>query len=83
MNYFIYNNLTIPFININNYTIQNKKISLEITLSIDNEIFNIWEELRQNLNFIFYLYSNNFNISFVLKECYLNNNILILKGDMI
>lgn len=83
MNYFIYNNFNIPFININEYKIKDKKISLEITLPVDSEIFNIWEELRQNFNLILYLYSNNFNISFVLKECYINNNILILKGDMI
>lgn len=83
MNYFIYNNLKIFYNDIQRYQITNNSISLEITLlSSDEENFIIWKNLREKLNQEVYFYNKLFKLFFILKECYIDNNLLILKGDI-
>ena len=81
MNYCIYNELKFSYIKISRYVISNN-ILLEIILSSNEECLQIWEQLRQqNLDSIFQLYDNKLNLNFILKECYINGTILILKGE--
>lgn len=82
MNYFIYDNTKFLYIDIYQYNITKNNISIEIILSSKEETYNVWNLLKQNLNLTFYLQNNYNSFSFVLKECYTNNNILILKGEI-
>lgn len=82
MDYLIYNNFKL-LIKIKKYIMKDNIFYLEITLS-DMKAFDIWEKIKQNLNSIAYLYdgiNNNDNVIFILKECYINEDILILKGE--
>lgn len=81
MNYCICNELKFSYIKISRYVISNN-ILLEIILSSNEECLQIWEQLRQqSLDSIFQLYDNKLNLNFILKECYMNDTILILKGE--
>lgn len=81
MNYCICNELKFSYIKISRYIISNN-ILLEIILSSNEECFQIWEQLRQqNLDSIFQLHDSKLNLNFILKECYINDTILILKGE--
>lgn len=82
MNYFIYNNLKFFYDDIKYYIVKNKNIKLELIVSSYNEAFDIWEVLKENLNLIFQLYNNYSNLNFLLQECYINNNLLILQGEI-
>lgn len=82
MDYLIYNNFKL-LIKIKKYIMKDNIFYLEITLS-DMKAFDVWEKIKQNLNSIAYLYdgiNNNDNVIFILKECYINEDILILKGE--
>ncbi len=82
MNYCIYNELKFSYKQIDQCIIKNNNILLEIVLSSDEECLYIWEQLQQqDLNLIFQLYNNKLKLNFILKECYTNNTILILKGE--
>ena len=84
MNYCIYNELKFSYVKINQYEIKNNNILLEIVLSSDADCINIWKNLReQNLNLFFELHNDKINLSFILNECYTNNTILILKGEIL
>lgn len=83
MNYFIYNNLNFSYNQISFYQISGKNISLELILSSNESTFQTWEMLKENLNLTFYFYNKNDNFNFILKESYLKNNILILKGELL
>lgn len=82
MNYFIYNNLKFFYDDIKCYIVKNKNIKLELIISSYNEAFDIWKILKENLNSIFQLYNNYSNLNFLLQECYINNNLLILQGEI-
>ncbi len=84
MNYCIYNELKFSYVKINQYEIKNNNILLEIVLSSDEDCINIWKSLKeQNLNLFFELHNDKINLSFILNECYTNNTILILKGEIL
>lgn len=82
MNYFIYNNLKFFYDDIKYYIVKNKNIKLELIISSYNEAFDIWRILKENLNLIFQLYNNHSNLNFLLQECYINDNLLILQGEI-
>lgn len=83
MNYCTYNELTFPYDKINQFEIKNNSIILEIILSSKEECFQIWEQLKQQKqNLIFSIYDNNLNLNFVLNQYYINDTILILKGEI-
>ena len=84
MNYCIYNELKFPYDKINQFEIKNNNILLEIFLFSEEECFSIWKQIKQqNLNLNFQLYNNKLNLSFILNECYVNDTILIIKGEML
>lgn len=82
MNYFIYNDMEFSYIDIGKYSLKNNLVFIELIFPLEIDVFNIWKLLKQNLNSILCLYNVNFNLNFVLTECYNDNNKLFLEGEI-
>ena len=80
MNYIIHKEQSIPFVSIATYIFSKNIISMELILETEEQVYDLYLYLRENLNTDISIQKDNISINFILTECYINKNIIILKG---
>lgn len=80
MNYIYYNGASIPFIKIVMYHFLKDDITMELEMESEQQVYELYLYLKENLNMGITIEKGSTFINFILTECYINKQNIILKG---
>ena len=82
MNYLKYNDIyTIPYKKLQTFSAKEEIIMFEFIVDSVESAQNYFLQIKDNLNYNMEIFfQNKLSISFVLTNCYFENNLIILEG---